>query len=163
MKILGVIPARYASTRFPGKPLAIINGVSMIERVYKQATLANSLSDVVVATDDSRIFDHVHQFGGKVVMTSANHPSGTDRCAEVVQKMSGDLDAVINIQGDEPYIHPEQIDLVASCFLLEECNIATLVKLIDSESDLQNINIPKVVVGADGWALYFSRRPIPYF
>ncbi|MFM7824012.1 MAG: 3-deoxy-manno-octulosonate cytidylyltransferase [Bacteroidota bacterium] len=163
MKILGVIPARYASTRFPGKPLAIINGVSMIERVYKQATLANSLSDVVVATDDSRIFDHVHQFGGKVVMTSANHPSGTDRCAEVVQKMSGDLDAVINIQGDEPYIHPEQIDLVASCVLLEECNIATLVKVIDSESDLQNPNIPKVVVGADGRALYFSRRPIPYF
>lgn len=163
MKILGVIPSRYASTRFPGKPLAMINGVSMIERVYRQATLANSLTDVVVATDDSRIFDHVHQFGGKVVMTSANHPSGTDRCAEVVQKMSAGWDAVVNIQGDEPYIHPEQIDMVSSCFQLEECKIATLVKAIDSELDLNNPNVPKVVVGTDGRALYFSRRPIPYF
>lgn len=163
MKILGVIPARYASTRFPGKPLVMINGVTMIERVYRQATLATSLSDVVVATDDSRIFDHVHQFGGKVVMTSTNHPSGTDRCAEVVQKMSAGWDAVVNIQGDEPYIHPEQIDMVASCFQLEECKIATLVKAIDSELDLNNPNIPKVVVGVDGRALYFSRRPIPYF
>lgn len=163
MKILGVIPARYGSTRFPGKPLVMINGVSMIERVYRQATLANSLSDVVVATDDPRIFDYVHQFGGKVVMTSANHPSGTDRCAEVVRKMSADWDAVVNIQGDEPYIQPEQIDLVASCFQLEECKIATLVKVIDSELDLNNPNIPKVVVGVDGRALYFSRRPIPYF
>ncbi len=163
MKILGVIPARYGSTRFPGKPLVMINGVSMIERVYKQATLASTLSDVVVATDDTRIFDHVHLFGGKVVMTSANHPSGTDRCAEVVRKMSADWDAVVNIQGDEPYIQPEQIDLVASSFQLEECKIATLVKAIDSELDLNNPNIPKVVVGADGRALYFSRRPIPYF
>jgi 3-deoxy-manno-octulosonate cytidylyltransferase (CMP-KDO synthetase) len=163
MKILGVIPARYASTRFPGKPLTMINGVSMIERVYRQATLANSLSDVVVATDDARILDHVHQFGGKAVMTSANHPSGTDRCAEVLEKISGAWDAVINIQGDEPYIQPEQIDLLASCFQMEDCKIATLVKLIDSESDLQNPNIPKVVVGIDGRALYFSRRPIPYF
>ncbi|MGR6087439.1 MAG: 3-deoxy-manno-octulosonate cytidylyltransferase [Arcticibacter sp.] len=163
MNILGVIPARYASTRFPGKPLTMINGVSMIERVYRQATLANSLSDVVVATDDARILDHVHQFGGKAVMTSANHPSGTDRCAEVLEKIPGAWDAVINIQGDEPYIQPEQIDLLASCFQMEDCKIATLVKLIDSESDLQNPNIPKVVVGIDGRALYFSRRPIPYF
>lgn len=163
MKILGVIPARFASTRFPGKPLAIINGVSMIERVYRQATLASSLSNVVVATDDDRIFDHVHQFGGKAVMTSANHPSGTDRCAEVLQKMSGDWDAVVNIQGDEPYIKPDQIDMVASCFQIEDCKIATLVKVMDSESDLQNPNIPKVVFGNDGRALYFSRSPIPYF
>ena len=163
MKILGVIPARYASTRFPGKPLTMINGVSMIERVYRQATLANSLTDVVVATDDSRILDHVKQFGGRVVMTSTKHPSGTDRCAEVLEKTPGDWDAVVNIQGDEPYIQPEQIDLLASCFQQEDCKIATLVKLLDLESDLHNPNIPKVVVGADGRALYFSRRPIPYF
>ena len=115
MKVLGVIPARFASTRFPGKPLAMIGNKSMIERVYQQAALANGLDAVIVATDDIRISDHVKSFGGEVVMTSTNHPSGTDRCAEAVSKFGKDWNAVINIQGDEPFIKPEQIDLLVDC------------------------------------------------
>lgn len=116
MKVLGIIPARFGSTRFPGKPLAKIHGVTMIERVYRRAKLANSLNDVIVATDDQRIYDHVVSFGGKVMMTSDQHPSGTDRCAEVIAKINVAYDVVINIQGDEPYIHPQQIDLLVDCF-----------------------------------------------
>jgi 3-deoxy-manno-octulosonate cytidylyltransferase (CMP-KDO synthetase) len=162
MKILGVIPARYASTRFPGKPLALIHGISMIERVFGRASQATSLTEVVVATDDQRIYDHVISFGGKAVMTSEKHPSGTDRCAEVLEKHGSGWDAVINIQGDEPYIHPEQINQLGSCFENPECQIATLVKIISSEEELMNPNVPKVVLDNLGSALYFSRSPIPY-
>lgn len=160
MKILGVIPARFASTRFPGKPLAEIAGKTMIERVCFQASQAG-LSRVIVATDDARIADHVEQFGGEAVMTSKDHASGTDRCAEALQKSNEEYDAVINIQGDEPFIQPAQIRLVAT--LLEGgAPIATLIKKIKSREELDNPNTPKVVISADGAAIYFSRHPIPF-
>ncbi|MBL0342153.1 MAG: 3-deoxy-manno-octulosonate cytidylyltransferase [Bacteroidetes bacterium] len=162
MKTLGIIPARYASTRFPGKPLAVINGKSMIERVYEQALKAELLYDVIVATDDDRIFDHVKTFGGKVTMTASNHLSGTDRCAEVLNKSSEHYELVINIQGDEPYIHPGQIDLLINCFKHADAQIATLVRQITDAADLDNVNLPKVVRQLSGYALYFSRSPIPY-
>ena len=167
MKILGVIPARYASTRFPGKPLAMINGKSMIRRVYEQAVKSSSLSNVLVATDDSRIFDHVTAFGGNVMMTSAEHQNGTARCQEVLNKISQDTlsdkyDAVINIQGDEPYIDPAQIDMVSTLFENPQTNIGTLVKKINTTIDLFDKNIVKVVFNKDNNALYFSRQPIPF-
>jgi len=162
MRTLGIIPARFGSTRFPGKPLALINGQSMISRVYHQAAKASLISDVVVATDDERIFNHVQSFGGEVVMTSPKHPSGTDRCAEVLEKSTVKYDLVINIQGDEPYIHPEQIDLLIGCFAGGDTDIATLVKTIVDAGDLDNVNIPKVVRQNSGHALYFSRRTIPF-
>ena len=135
MKIIGIIPSRYASTRFPAKPLIDIAGKSMIKRVYEQAKKSKSLSDVVVATDDARIFDHVKSFGGNVVMTSESHQSGTDRCFEAVSKYYPAADVVINIQGDEPFIQPEQIDLVASCFQSESTQISTLVSILNSKED----------------------------
>jgi 3-deoxy-manno-octulosonate cytidylyltransferase (CMP-KDO synthetase) len=162
MKAAGIIPARFASTRFPGKPLALIHGKSMIERVYSRALKASSLSEVVVATDDQRIVDHVRGFGGKVLMTNANHPSGTDRCAEVAAILGTDFDLFVNVQGDEPYIHPGQIDLLVSCFKQPEIQIATLVKQITGQADLDNVNIPKVVRDLSGRALYFSRSAIPF-
>lgn len=162
MKIIGIIPARYASTRFPGKPLVDIGGKSMIQRVYEQAKKTSSLSAVVVATDDAGIENHVKSFGGEVVMTSEAHQSGTDRCFEAIQKFSSNADIVINIQGDEPFIQPEQIDLLASCFDTQEVQIATLVKKITAEQDLFNVNIPKVVVNTKGDAIYFSRQTIPF-
>ena len=167
MKILGVIPARYASTRFPGKPLAMINGKSMIRRVYEQAVKASSLSKVVVATDDSRIFDHVAAFGGKVKMTSAGHQNGTARCQEVLNKINQETspdkyDVVINIQGDEPYIDPAQIDMVSALFENPQTDIGTLVKKISTTIDLFDENIVKVVFNKDTNALYFSRQPIPF-
>ena len=162
MKITGIIPARYASSRFPGKPLVDIGGKSMIRRVYEQAKKAKSLVDVVVATDDERIERHVKDFGGNVIMTSVAHQSGTDRCYEVLTKLSQDIDVVINIQGDEPFIFPEQIDLVASCFNNENTRIATLVKKIKTPEELFNNNIPKVVLNKNNEAVYFSRQTIPY-
>ena len=162
MKIVGFIPARYASTRFPGKPLAIIEGKPMIQRVYEQASKSACLSDVYVATDDVRIADAVRLFGGKFVMTATTHPSGTDRCAEALSIVEGVFDAVINIQGDEPYILPEQIDLVARKLDDPTVEIATLVKEITNTEDLFNMNSPKVVMGVDGRALYFSRQAIPF-
>lgn len=162
MKTLGIIPARFGSTRFPGKPLAQIHGKSMIERVYRRAKMARLLSDVIVATDDQRIFDHVSSFGGKVVMTSDQHPSGTDRCAEVLAKFPDNYELVVNIQGDEPYIHPDQIDLLVTCFKGPDVSLATLVKKITEYIDLENVNIPKVVRQSSGKALYFSRRTIPF-
>jgi 3-deoxy-manno-octulosonate cytidylyltransferase (CMP-KDO synthetase) len=162
MHIIGIIPARYASTRFPGKPLTDIGGKSMIRRVYEQASKATALSRVVVATDDDRISDHVRSFGGNVLMTSPSHQSGTDRCAEVIRIETG-FDAAINIQGDEPFIHPEQINLVAGCFRAPDTQIATLIKRIQSEAELFNENIPKVVTAENHSAIYFSRFPIPYF
>ena len=165
MKILGVIPARYASTRFPGKPLALINGKPMILRVVEQAIQANSLTEVYVATDDKRIEDAVLGFGGKVIMTSENNRSGTDRCMEAVDKLEKQgkiFDVIINIQGDEPYIQPEQIDLVASSFSRSNVNIATLAVKLKSEEELFNPNIIGVVFDMDKKALYFSRNPIPF-
>jgi 3-deoxy-manno-octulosonate cytidylyltransferase (CMP-KDO synthetase) len=162
MNIIGIIPARYGSTRFPGKPLVNINGKSMIQRVYEQCLKSTRLSKVVIATDDERIVKHAAEFDGHVVMTSPQHLSGTDRCAEIILKESSKWDAVINIQGDEPYIHPEQIDLLCSCFELKDVSIATLVKKITSQEELFNHNNVKVVMNRRKEAIYFSRSPIPY-
>lgn len=161
MKILGIIPARFASTRFPGKPLVDIAGKSMIQRVYEQAKKAKTLSEVVVATDDARIEAHVLGFGGKVILTSATHESGTDRCAEVIEQLT-DYDAVINIQGDEPLINPEQIDLLGNKLQEPEVQLATLIKRIYSVEELENKNTPKVVCGQNSRAIYFSRESIPH-
>jgi 3-deoxy-manno-octulosonate cytidylyltransferase (CMP-KDO synthetase) len=161
MKLLGVIPSRYASTRFPGKPLVQIAGKTMIQRVYEQASKSTLLDEVVVATDDQRIADEVKSFGGQYIFTSADHKSGTDRCAEVAGHFSG-MDAVINIQGDEPFIDPEQINLVAQCFKNPEVQLATLVKVITEAEDLFNPNIPKVVLNTLQEAIYFSRQTIPF-
>jgi 3-deoxy-manno-octulosonate cytidylyltransferase (CMP-KDO synthetase) len=161
MKIIGIIPARYASTRFPGKPLVEIKGKTMIQRVYEQAKLCKSFSEVMVATDDERIFNHVKEFGGKVVMTASHHPSGTDRCAEVLEKLDEQYDAVVNVQGDEPFIQPEQLEQLIDCFKNPKTQIATLVKKIDTTDDLLNINLPKVIFNKEMKALYFSRLPIP--
>jgi len=162
MRILGIIPARYASTRFPGKPLALIGGQPMIRRVFEQASRASGLSAVVVATDDSRIADAVRGFGGDVVMTAVSHPSGTDRCAEALSVAGDGYEAVINIQGDEPFIRPEQIDQLCNLISAEGSQIATLARKIGAEDELSNPNLPKVVIGVDGRALYFSRQAIPY-
>lgn len=160
-KTLGIIPSRYASSRFPGKPLADINGKSMVQRVYEQALKATLLTDVVVATDDERIADHVTSWKGNVVMTDKNHPSGTDRCREAADKFAPDADIVINIQGDEPFIAPEQINQLAQLFD-KETDISTLVEEIDDPEVLFNENAPKVVRDLQGFALYFSRHPIPF-
>lgn len=161
MIILGIIPARYASTRFPAKALVNIGGKTMIQRVVEQARQAASLSHVIVATDDERIRAHVADFGGNVVMTSVNHQSGTDRCQEAVQQLGLSADYVVNIQGDEPFIQSRQIDLLASV-LDGVTELATLVKAIDNPQTLFDPNAPKVVLSATGEALYFSRHPIPY-
>ena len=162
MRILGIIPARYASTRFPGKPLTIINGKSMIQRVYEQALKAEMLNDVVVATDDDRIYDAVLSFGGKVVMTSSEHKSGTDRCAEVVKTINDKYEAVVNIQGDEPFINPEQINQIASLISQKDSQIASLCKPIKDADELFDNNVVKVVFDIKGNALYFSRHTIPF-
>lgn len=162
MKIIGIIPSRFASTRFPGKPLVDIDGKSMIQRVYEQAKKSRALADVIVATDDVRIEDHVKLFGGKVIMTHQNHQSGTDRCFETLQKYTQSADVVINIQGDEPFIHPEQIDLLASCFDSDHVQLATLVKKINNYDDLFNRNTPKVILNKNEEAVYFSRQTIPF-
>jgi 3-deoxy-manno-octulosonate cytidylyltransferase (CMP-KDO synthetase) len=161
MKILGIIPARYASTRFPGKPLVDIAGKSMIQRVYEQAKKCNRLSEVIVATDDDRIFAHVAGFGGVAVMTATDHQSGTDRCAEVAQKHP-EYEVVINIQGDEPYIDPEQITKLISCFNDANTQIATLVKKVLTDHELHNTNSPKVIINKHSEAIYFSRSPLPH-
>jgi len=161
MKILGIIPARYASTRFPGKPLVDIAGKSMIQRVYEQAKKCAQLSEVIAATDDDRIFEHVHGFGGKAVMTSSSHQSGTDRCAEVAKKYP-DYDVIINIQGDEPYIDPEQISKLIGCFNDTDTQLATLIKKVSNEQELHNTNSPKVIINKNSEAIYFSRSPLPH-
>lgn len=162
LRIIGIIPARFASTRFPGKPLVDIAGKSMIMRVYEQAKKASLLSDVIVATDDERIFNHVKEHGGKVMMTATTHQNGTERCAEVAEQFSSEADAFINIQGDEPCIHPEQINQVAELLMQQGVQIATLQKRIDDVSLLQNPTIIKVV-STGGIAHYFSRSAIPFF
>ena len=158
MKIIGIIPARYASTRFPGKPLADINGKPMIQHVYERVKKAANLCDVLVATDDSRIYDCVHAFGGKAVMTDSDLPNGTARCEQAVRLWGGEADAVINIQGDEPLLDPVMIDEVAELLREDEC--ATLCR--ELTEDFWNPNTVKVVMSLDGYALYFSRSLIPY-
>ena len=158
MKIIGIIPSRFGSSRFPGKPLADILGKSMIQRVYEQCKKASSLSKVVVATDDEKIFNHVIDFGGQVMMTSESHISGTDRCNEVIQSLEEKYDIAINIQGDEPYINPEQINQVASLFSSKEISIATLAKKIVDKNIITDINSPKAIFNSNGIAFNFCRK-----
>ena len=163
LRFVAIIPARYASTRFPGKPLVDIGGKTMIQRVYDQ--VSKVLDDVYVATDDKRIFDKVRSFGGKVIMTSDAHRSGTDRCYEAFTKLDDWFDVVINVQGDEPFIQPAQIEALKNCFADDETQIATLVKKITDKDGVEvlfNPNSPKVVIDKQNNALYFSRSPIPY-
>lgn len=162
MKVLGVIPARYASSRFPGKPLADIAGKPMIQRVYEQCQQSENISRLVVATDDQRIFDTVIDFGGKAVMTCQSHQSGTDRCFEALQKQNEHFDAVVNIQGDEPLINPQQIDQLVRLLENENATIATLAFKIRNPDELYNPNVVKVVCSKQGKALYFSRCTIPF-
>jgi 3-deoxy-manno-octulosonate cytidylyltransferase (CMP-KDO synthetase) len=161
MKIIGIIPARFASSRFPGKPLADIAGKSMIRRVYERCQQSSVLNDLVVATDDLRIAEHVEAFGGQAMMTSGTHQSGTDRCNEVLSKLPA-FDVCINIQGDEPLIDPAQIDLLSCCFEDRTVELATLVKKITTEEELFNPNTPKVVLNHAMEAVYFSRATIPF-
>ncbi|UII23250.1 3-deoxy-manno-octulosonate cytidylyltransferase [Fulvivirga ligni] len=161
MKILGIIPARYGSTRFPAKALADIGGKTMVRRVYEQAKKASMLSEVVVATDHEAIYEEIISFGGEVVMTSEDHQSGTDRCYEALQQQGSTYDYVINIQGDEPFIAPEQINLVAE-MLDGETQLGTLIKKIDSSEDVFNPNVVKVIFNNTKQAIYFSRTPLPY-
>ena len=163
MEFIAIIPSRYASTRFPGKPLADMDGKPMIQRVYEQVKKA--VAEVWVATDDARIFDVVQSFGGNVVMTSPLHRSGTDRCFEAYRKIGKNADVVINVQGDEPFIQPEQIDRLKNCFDSPEVQLATLVKPFRKEEGIEalfNPASPKVVINKNFEALYFSRSVIPY-
>src|SRR5690606_4686850 len=160
-KTIGIIPARYASSRCPGKPLADIDGKRMVQRVDEQAIQSRRPEEVVVATDDPRIFSHVESFGGKVVMTADSHQSGTDRCAEVIGSLTG-FDLAVNIQGDEPFIDPAQIDLLVECFGNPDVQIATLIKKITTSDELLNTNLPKVIIDHHGLALYFSRHAVPF-
>jgi 3-deoxy-manno-octulosonate cytidylyltransferase (CMP-KDO synthetase) len=162
MKIIGIIPARYGSSRFPGKPLIDIWGKPMILRVVERAEASKSLSEVIVATDDVRIAEVVLKAGKRVVITSEEHPSGTDRCREVVEKLGVTVDAVINIQGDEPFVKPEQIDHLAELITAPQTQIATLALKIEDPKWLGDPNKVKVVFDKKGKALYFSRQAIPY-
>lgn len=159
--ILAVIPARYASTRFPGKPLVDIGGKSMIQRVYEQVRKASHIKHIVVATDNKEIHQHVLSFGGESCMTRDDHPTGTDRCFEALTLLHQSFDYVINIQGDEPFIQPHQINQLTS-LLDGEAGIATLVKKITTDEELENPGEVKVVLDSDRYALYFSRAVIPY-
>jgi len=164
MEFIGIIPARYASTRFPGKPLMDIGGKPMIQRVYEQASKALNL--VIVATDDERIKQAVENFNGRVVMTSKYHKTGTDRCDEAIQIFRKDyfenIDVVINIQGDEPFIKPEQLKQLTECFEDPSTQIATLIQEIEMNQDIFNTNLPKVAINLNNEAIYFSRSPIPF-
>ena len=161
-RILGVIPARYASTRFPGKALAVIAGISMIERVYHQTAQANCFSNIVVATDNDLIFNHVLHFGGNAVMTSLQHPSGTDRCFEALQKTAGTFDFVINIQGDEPFVSPAQLETLAAVLHDPNVELATLIMQITDIQQLTDPGEAKVVLNTHQEAIYFSRSPVPF-
>ena len=162
MRFLAIIPARYASTRFPAKPLALLGGKPMIQHVYER--VSQVLDDVVVATDDQRIYDAVSQFGGRVVMTSTEHRTGTDRCFEAYNNFGLNADVVINVQGDEPFIAEDQIQSLMQCFNNPQIDIATLIKPFPADSTyetLSNPNTPKVIVNPQGQAIYFSRSVIP--
>lgn len=160
MKFIGIIPARYASSRFPGKPLAMLGGKYVVQRVYETASAA--LGEAVVATDDERILQAVESFGGRAVMTRADHKSGTDRIAEAVEKIGGDWDVVVNIQGDEPFVRREQLQTICRCFDDEQTQIATIGKPFDNMEAVTNPNSPKIVVDNRGYAMYFSRSVIPF-
>ena len=160
MKFMAIIPARYASTRFPGKPLAVLGGKTVIQRVYEQ--VSSVLSEVYVATDDQRIYDCVEGFGGKAVMTREDHKSGTDRIEEAVEKIGTDADVIINVQGDEPFIQPSQVETLMHLFDAPETQIGTLGKLFESMEAVENPNSPKIITDNRGFALYFSRSVIPY-
>ena len=160
--ITGIIPARYASTRFPGKPLVDIHGKSMLQRVYEQCQ-KSKLDQVIIATDNDCIVKHVHTFGGKVILTSPLYKSGTDRISEATRQLDLENDSIIiNVQGDEPFINPEDINLLAGCFENPTTKIATIVKKIDTIETLENSNNPKVVLNNNKEAIYFSRSLIPY-
>src|SRR5258707_6175042 len=161
MKIIGIIPARYTSTRFPGKPLVDMLGQTMIQRVYNQVKKSKRLQQVVVATDDQRIYDHILSFGGAACMTAENHPSGTDRCFEALKKQSEKFDFAINIQGDEPFIDPNQIDLLCAS-LNEKTELATLIQKIATIEQLLSPGEAKVVINHLNEAIYFSRSPVPF-
>jgi len=162
-RMLGVIPARYASTRLPGKPLVDIGGKSMVQRVLERARRAASLAEVVVATDDRRIVDHVERLGGKAVLTSPTHPSGTDRCWEALQLLGPErFDGVVNIQGDEPFLEPAQVDELAACLLQPGISIATLAQVVATDEDLDDPGEVLIVTDRHMNALYFSRASIPF-
>ena len=160
MKFMAIIPARYASTRFPGKPLAILGGKTVIQRVYEQ--VSSVLDEVYVATDDERIFQAVEGFGGRAVMTRADHKSGTDRIEEAAEKIGSAADVIINVQGDEPFIQPSQIETLMHLFDAPETQIGTLGKPFESLEAVDNPNSPKIVTDNRGFALYFSRSVIPF-
>lgn len=160
--IIGIIPARYASTRFPGKPLADILGKSMLQRVYEQSSQSKFLKRVVVATDDERIFDHVKSFGGDVVMTAEHHPSGTDRCWDAAQQIDEAFDYVINVQGDEPFIDPKQIDELASVLQDGSIELATQMIAVNNYDMLVDKGEVKIVLNKNDEAMYFSRSIIPF-
>lgn len=160
MKFIGIIPARYASTRFPGKPLALLGGKPVIQHVYEK--VAAVLETAYVATDDERIYDVVKSFGGQVVMTRTDHKSGTDRIEEAIEKIGGEWDVVVNVQGDEPFVAKSQLDTICHCFDDPTTQIATLGKPFESMEAVQNPNSPKIVVDNMGFAMYFSRSVIPY-
>lgn len=164
MKSIGIIPSRYASTRFPGKPLVEIKGKTMIQRVYEQSAKSKILSKLIVATDDERIYNHVKSFGGEVLMTDISHANGTSRCNEIIsilEKKGENFDIAVNIQGDEPNINPNQIDSVVTLFKNKKVQISTLAKKISSSDELFDPNVVKVIIGNDNNALYFSRYAIP--
>ena len=160
MKFIGIIPARYASMRFPGKPLALLGGKPVIQHVYEK--VAAVLEAAYVATDDERIYDVVKAFGGQVVMTRTDHKSGTDRIEEAIEKIGGEWDVVVNVQGDEPFVAKSQLDTICHCFDDPTTQIATLGKPFESMEAVQNPNSPKIVVDNMGFAMYFSRSVIPY-
>lgn len=160
MKFIGIIPARYASTRFPGKPLALLGSKPVIQHVYEK--VAAVLEAAHVATDDERIYDVVKSFGGQVVMTRTDHKSGTDRIEEAIEKIGGEWDVVVNVQGDEPFVAKSQLDTICHCFDDPTTQIATLGKPFESMEAVQNPNSPKIVVDNMGFAMYFSRSVIPY-
>lgn len=160
MKFIGIIPARYASTRFPGKPLALLGGKTVIQRVYEQTQA--TLGEAYVATDDERIRVAVEKFGGNAVMTSSNHKSGTDRIEEAAELIRTDADVIINVQGDEPFIHPTQLQTLMQLFNDPQAQICTLGKPFESMEAVENPNSPKIAVGVNGYALYFSRSVIPF-
>jgi 3-deoxy-manno-octulosonate cytidylyltransferase (CMP-KDO synthetase) len=167
MKVFGIIPARYASSRFPGKPLVKIRDKYMIQYVYEGAMKSSSLEKLIVATDDNRIFDAVKSFGGNVMMTSVDHKSGTDRCGEIARlmienKQADENDIVINIQGDEPFVDPQQLQLIISLFDNDKIEIGTLVRKIKTNKLLFDPNVVKVIINNEGKALYFSRQTLPY-
>ncbi|MDY5969904.1 MAG: 3-deoxy-manno-octulosonate cytidylyltransferase [Bacteroidales bacterium] len=162
MKVLAIIPARYASTRFPGKPLAMIGNKPMIQHVYERVADSGAADETLVATDDERIADAVENFGGKVLLTIHKHNSGTDRCGEVLERMDEEYDVVINVQGDEPFVDAEQLTTLAKVFQNPKAQIATLMKKIEDLETLMDRNVVKVVCDKGGRALFFSRQPLPY-